>query len=69
MLGSESQWQKVGESPNADINMQWQKSLAAVATWARTANDCSESCPAGLLNPLLEMLHNEQYPVQWGEFS
>jgi hypothetical protein len=69
MLGSESQWQKVANSPIADINMQWQKSLAAVTTWARSANDSSDSCPAGLLNPLLEMLRNEQYPEQWGEFS
>ena len=69
MLGSESQWQKVGDSTNAEINMQWQKSLADVTLWARNANDSSESCPAQLLSPLLEMLRDEQNPVQWSEFS
>ena len=69
MLGSESQWQQNGENPNVDINMQWQKSLADVTMWARKANDSSESCPAELLSPLLQMLRDEQYPEQWREFN
>tara|TARA_B110001452_G_scaffold219181_1_gene191139 strand:- start:13 stop:3051 length:3039 start_codon:yes stop_codon:yes gene_type:complete len=69
MLGSESQWKQDTNSINGEMNHEWQKSLAAVTTWARNANDATTSCPAELLMPLLTMLRDEQYPKQWNEFS
>jgi len=69
MLGSESQWMKDTNNSNAEMNLQWQKSLAAITNWARNANDITASCPIELLIPLSSMLQDKQYPKQWNEFG
>jgi hypothetical protein len=69
MLGSESQWMHSSDNLTADINLEWQSSLAAIANWARNANHDSAACPIELLTPLSTMLLEGKYPRQWKELG
>jgi hypothetical protein len=57
------------DNSTADINLEWQSSLADIANWARNANHDAEPCPTELLTPLSTMLQKRNYPKQWNELG